>query len=142
MNPSPSRVPRALRRLAAVTLVLAIGGCGLTVKGADLFLLTRRGHGPELALLVNDSGTISCNGGRPKPLADPLLLQARDLAPSLDAVAGMNLAVPRNSVFHYYVILPYGSVAFPDTAAARHPLLAQVEQFALRASEQACQLPG
>ncbi len=142
MSHANSRIPRGLRGLAAAALVLAIGGCGLRVKGADLFLITRRGHGPELALLVNDSGTISCNGGSPKPLADPLLLQARALAPQLDALANLRLPVPRNSVFHYYVVLPYGSVSFPDTAAARHPLLAQVEQFALKASQQACKLPG
>lgn len=135
-----SRIPRSVRGLAAVTLVLAIGGCGLQIKGADLFLITRRGHGPELALLVNDSGTISCNGGSPKPLADRLLIQARDLAPQLDSVANLRLPVPHNSVFHYYVILPYGSVSFPDTAARRHPLLGQVEQFALEASQQACHL--
>lgn len=132
----------ALRLLVPATLVVALAGCGLTVKGADLFLLTRRGHGPELALLVNDSGTISCNGGSPKALADPLLLQARDLAPALDSVAGLHLPVPHTSIFHYYVVLPYGSVAFPDTAALHHPLLAQVEQFAIRASQQACKLPG
>src|SRR5436305_7973884 len=114
------RIPRTIRALSAVALVLALVGCGENVKGADLFLLTRRPsgqhQGPELSLLVNDSGTISCNGGRPKPLADPLLLEARDLTPRLDAVAGMKLLTPPNSVFHYYIVLPYGSVSFPDTA--------------------------
>lgn len=136
------KIPRILWLLSALTLLPALAGCGLKVKGADLFLITRRGDGPEMALLVNDSGTISCNGGSPKPLADPLLLQARDLAQSLDAVAGLRLPVPHNSVFHYYVVLPYGSVSFPDTAGRHHPLLAQVEQFALKAGQQACGLKG
>lgn len=134
--------PRALWWLSALGLVLALGGCGLTIKSPDLFQIQRRGNGPELGLLVNDSGTISCNGSSPKPLADPLLLKARDLASSLDQVAGLRLPVPHNSVFHYYVVLPYGSVSFPDTAAAHHPLLAQVEQFALQAEQQACHLSG
>jgi hypothetical protein len=141
-----SRVSRSIPRLAgvlgALAVVLILVGCGEDIKGADLFLLTRRGHGPELALLVNDSGTISCNGGRPKPLADPLLLQARDLAAALDGEAGLRLPVPPNSVFHYYIVLPYGSVSFPDTAAVHHPLLAQVLQFQLQASQQACGLKG
>ena len=141
-----SRVRRSIPRLAgvlgALAVVLTLVGCGEDIKGADLFLLTRRGHGPELALLVNDSGTISCNGGRPKPLADPLLLQARDLAAALDGEAGLRLPVPPNSVFHYYIVLPYGSVSFPDTAAAHHPLLAQVLQFQLQATQQACGLKG
>ncbi len=136
---------RAARRtvwlLAPLAVVVMLAGC-LNIKGADLFKLQREGHGPTLVLLVNDSGTISCNGGSPKPLADPLLLQARDLAPSLDSIAGLNLPIRHSSVFHYYVVLPYGSLTFPDTAARQHPLLAQVEQFALRASQQACHLPG
>lgn len=139
-------VPRLATVLGVLAVVLALVGCGEDVKGADLFLLTRRpsGHhnGPDLALLVNDSGTISCNGGRPKPLADPLLLQARDLATALDGEAGLRILPPPNSVFHYYIVLPYGSVSFPDTAAAHHPLLAQVLQFELKASHQACGLKG
>jgi hypothetical protein len=135
-----------LRALSAVALVVALVGCGEDLRGADLFLLTRRpsGHhqGPELALLVNDSGTISCNGGRPRPLADPLLLKARDLASSLDVDAGLRILSPPNSVYHYYIVLPYGGVSFPDTAARHHPLLAQVLQFVLQASHQACGLKG
>lgn len=142
MSRASRSIPRMARILSAVAVVLTLVGCGEDIKGADLFLLTRRGHGPELSLLVNDSGTISCNGGRAKPLPDPLLLKARDLAPQLAAVAGLRLLTPPNSVFHYYVELPYGSVSFPDTAAAHHPLLAQVLQFQLQASQQACGLKG
>jgi hypothetical protein len=144
------RAGRSTRRLAGVLGVLAVvatlGGCGEDIKGADLFLLTRRPsnhrNGAELALLVNDSGTISCNGGRPRPLADRLLLQARDLATALSGDANLRLPVPPNSIFHYYIVLPYGSVSFPDTAAAHHPLLAQVLHFELQASRQACGLKG
>jgi hypothetical protein len=139
-------IPRLTALAGALIVALTLVGCGENVKGADLFLLTRRPsgqhNGAQLALLVNDSGTISCNGGRPKPLADPLLLQARDLAASLDGDAGLSILSPPNSVFHYYIVLPYGSVSFPDTAAAHHPLLAQVLQFTLRASHQACGLKG
>ena len=67
---------------AALALVLA--GCGLEIQEPDLFLLTRTGEGKTLTMLVNDSGTISCNGGKMKMLADPLLIQARDLAQNLD----------------------------------------------------------
>ena len=38
----------------------------------------------------------------------------------------MNIPVPHNSYYHYHVTLEYGTVSFPDTAAAHHPLLAHV----------------
>ena len=140
------RIHRLAGALGALAVAATLVGCGENIKGADLFLLTRRPsnhrNGAELSLLVNDSGTISCNGGRPKPLPDPLLLRARDLAAALDGEANLRLLTPPNSVFHYYIVLPYGSVSFPDTAAAHHPLLAQVLQFQLQASQQVCGLKG
>ena len=66
-----------MRRWAA-TLALTVGaavfvcGCGLNVELADLFLLTRTGQGSKLTMLVNDSGTIRCNGGKQKTLSSAL----------------------------------------------------------------------
>ena len=34
------------------------------MQSPDLFLLTRTGQGATLTLLVNDGGTIRCNGGK------------------------------------------------------------------------------
>src|SRR5207245_7641367 len=105
---------------------------------------TRVGQGRTLTLLVNDGGTIRCDGGRARRLADPLLLRARDLAASLDGDAKRNLRIsaPPNSAFRYSVKLQDGTIAFPDTAAAGHAELAQVELFAVQAAQQACGLPG
>ena len=121
-----------------------IAGCGFDVQSPDLFVLTRVGQGRTLTLLVNDGGTIRCDGGRARRLADPLLLRARDLAASLDGDAKRNLriAAPPNSAFRYSVMLQDGTIAFPDTAAAGHSELAQVELFAVQAAQQACGLPG
>jgi hypothetical protein len=134
-----------VKRLAmALGASLALAGCGLNVQSADLFLLTRTGQGKPLTLLVNDSGTIACNGGKAKPLSDPLLLQARDLATTLDddAVAKLRIAAGPDSVFDYTIRLADGTISFPDTAAATHTELAQAEQFALRAGQQECGLSG
>ena len=134
-----------MKRLAVV-LALSSGlcGCGLNVQSPDLFLLTRSGPGPQLTLLVNDGGTIACNSGKAKPLSDPLLLQARDLATTLDtdAVSKLRIAAGAHSVFSYKVRLQHGTIYFPDTAAATHAELAQAEQFALQAAQQACGLSG
>lgn len=122
----------------------ALAGCGLNVQAADLFLMTRTGQGSRLTLLVNDGGTIRCNGAKPGPLSDPLLLQARDLATKLDddAKAHRRFAPSAVSVFHYTVRVQDGTVSFPDTAAAGHSELAQAELFAVRAAQQVCHLAG
>ena len=125
-------------------LATAAAGCGLGVRGPDLFLLKRTGPGTRLSLLVNDGGTISCNGGKLRPLADPLLLRARDLAVSLDGDAKRSLRIvsPRGSVFRYEIRLQDGTIAFPDTAAARHSELAQAELLAVQVAQRACGLSG
>jgi hypothetical protein len=130
--------------MATLALAALTAGCGLNIQAPDLFVLTRTGQGSKLTLLVNDSGTIRCNGGRPRPLSDPLLLQARDLASGLGGDAQHHLRIPSSpdSVYRYRLRLAQGTISFPDTAAAsgRFPRLAQVELFALRAAHQACGL--
>ena len=131
-----------MRWLIVAGLIALLAGCGFGVQSPDLFLLTRTGQGARLTLLVNDGGTIRCNGGRSRQLSDPLLLQARDLAGGLggDAQARLRIPSPSDSVYRYTMRLQQGSISFPDTAAAsgKFPRLAQAEQFALRASQQAC----
>jgi hypothetical protein len=130
------------RRAVAIGLLLSalLGGCGFSVQAADDFLLTRTGQDGELTLLVNDSGTIRCNGGRPKRIANSLLIQARDLVDSLDADATAKLTIPAsaNSVYTYKVSMQDGKISFPDTAATRHHELAGAEQFTLAALAGPC----
>jgi len=128
----------------ALALSLVLCGCGFDVESPDLFLLTRTGQGTSLTLLVNDSGTIRCNGGKVRPLPDALLLQARDLAMTLDAdvVSKLRFVAGANSVFSYKVRLQDGTLFFPDTAAAKHSELAQAEQFTVLAAQQVCGLSG
>jgi hypothetical protein len=125
---------------------IGLAGCGLGVQSPDLFLLTRTGLGGKLTLLVNDGGTIGCNGRPPRTLPDPLLLRARDLATSLDGDAKekLRIASAPGSVYRYTIRLPDGTISFPDTAAAggRYPRLAQAELFTVQAAQQACGLSG
>jgi hypothetical protein len=123
----------------------ALAGCGLNVQSPDLFTLTRTGQGKALTLLVNDSGTIRCDGGKAKALPDPLLLDARDLADDLNKDAQDKLKVPppaADSVFSYKITLQQGTVSFSDTAARSHPELARAELFAVQAAQGPCGLSG
>jgi hypothetical protein len=122
--------------------LVLLAACGANVQSPDLFLLTRTGQGKRLTLLVNDSGTISCNAQKPKPIPDQLLLQARDLASSLDqdAKAKLRMNSGSQSVFSYTVKLQDGTISFPDTAGGSHKEIAQAELFTLQAAQNACGL--
>jgi hypothetical protein len=134
-----------MRLRAAVVLVLAalVTGCGFEVEEPDLFLVTRTGaHGQKLSLLVNDGGTISCDGGKAKNLPDPLLLQARDLATNLNSDVSSKLRFPASSrsVYTYTVKVQNGTMSFPDTAASSRKELADLELFVVQAASNPCGL--
>jgi hypothetical protein len=136
-----------MRLRAAVALVLAalVTGCGFEVEEPDLFLVTRTGaHGQKLSLLVNDGGTIRCDGGKPKNLPDPQLLQARDLATSLNTDVSAKLRFPTTarSVYSYTVKVQNGTMSFPDTAGLSHKELSQLELFVVQAAANPCGLPS
>jgi hypothetical protein len=126
--------------VAALAAVAILAGCGFDVQSADLFQVTRTGQGQKLTLLVNDSGTIACNGGKPKSLPDRLLLQARDLATTLndDAQAKRRFTAGAGSVFSYTVKVQNGTFIFPDTAARARKELSQLELFVVQAAADPC----
>ena len=137
-------VGRAVVGCAVVLLaaVAGLAGCGFDVQSPDLFQVTRTGQGQKLSLLVNDAGTISCNGGMPKSLPDPLLLQARDLATNLEGDAKAKLAFPASarSVYSYKVKVANGTFTFPDTAADSRKELSQLELFVVQAAADPCRI--
>jgi hypothetical protein len=124
----------------AATVALLLVGCGLNVEAPDLFVLTRSGAGGTLTMLPNDSGSIRCNGGKAKPLSDPLLIDARQIATDLDADAKAKLHIPpsKNSVTFYTVKLQDGTISFPDTAASKRRELSETVLWALQAGQQEC----
>src|SRR5215472_17364708 len=128
-------------RVASAALVsLSLAGCGFSVQSPDDFLHTRTGQGAKLTLLVNDSGTIRCDGSSPKSISSSMLVNARDVVVNLDKDAKEKLRIPQasNSVYRYTVKMQDGTIAFPDTAALRHPELAGAELFTLRSLAGPC----
>lgn len=120
----------------AILIAAAAAACGAAIQEPDLFQLTRSGQGQSLTMLVNYSGTVRCDGGKTKNLPSALVIEARYLAGPLtsDAEHRLRISAPPNSVYRYTVRLGGGTISFPDTAASAHPLLGQVERFALEAA--------
>jgi hypothetical protein len=120
--------------------VVVIGGCGLRVTSPDDFVLTRTGLGRTLTMVINDSGTITCNASKPRPISGKLLIQARDLVTNLDAdaKAGLKISSGKSTVFRYTIKLQDGTISFPDTAAATRSELGPAEEFALEAAQGPC----
>ena len=134
----------AVSGVVAAVAVVGLSGCGFDVQSPDLFLLTRSGQGTRLTLLVNDSGTLSCNHGKAKMISSSLLITARDLADNLSGDAGksLNLPIARGSTFAFTIKLQQGTIRFSDRDTARRPILAQAELFAAQAAQQVCGLSG
>lgn len=112
------------------------------MQAPDLFQVTRTGQGQKLTLLVNDSGTISCDGSKAKSLPDPMLLQARDLATSLNKDVKLRFARNSRSVFTFTVKVQNGTFSFPDTAADTQKDFSQLELFVVQAAAHPCGLPS
>jgi hypothetical protein len=129
--------------VVAVVLAVALAGC-FDVQSADLFLLTRTGQGGKLTLLVNDGGTVRCDGAKAKPISNTGLITARDLSDNLATDAQNHLTIPRaaGSVYYFTIKLQQGTVSFPDRAAATHNVLARAELFAAQTAQKECGQTG
>jgi hypothetical protein len=143
-----SRV-RSARALAAgcvacALAAAALGGCG-GVIAADLFVVTRTGPGPaqRLTLLVNEEGTVHCNGGPPRKLSDAQLVQARGIQEEIHDAASshLNLAPRPGSVFAYSLRDVDGTVRFADNSASQPHVLRELGLFVLQVAQQVCRLP-
>ena len=81
--------------LAAVAAGAVLAACGGGIILQDDLAVERTGSGPgaRLNLVINDSGTVMCNGHKAVPITDPQLILARYLSMALadDAQEGLSL---------------------------------------------------
>ena len=129
--------------VAVLALVLALGGCG--AEYPDTLVLHRTGSlpGARLTLLVNDGGTVRCNGGRAIQLPPRQLLDARRIARDLmeEAEEDLRLPAPSGSLLRFRIRTQDGTVAFSDVDAARgRPELAAVVAFTRTVAQDVCGL--
>jgi hypothetical protein len=126
--------------MAAVMAVL-LAGCG--ARPPDLFAVDRTGTGAnaQLRMVVNDGGSVTCNG-HDHPLDPQRLLRARAVARELAEPAQLHLELPpgRGSILSYKVSVEQGTVSFADTSARLPPSFTAVEVLTKDIAEEVCRI--
>lgn len=133
--------------LCAVTAALVVGalsGCtGIVVQ--DDFAVQRTGDvpGADLALVVNDAGTATCNHAAPVPISGSQLIQARYIQTTIAPQAQQGLTLPAGPrpVFHYAVSTPDGHVSFYDDSRGQPSIFDALALLTLQIAQQDCHLP-
>ena len=129
------------RALLAGAAVALLAGCGNRTS-PDLFRLDRTGAGPgaRLSLRVHDDGQVRCNGGARRRLPDDALLDAREVARELNAIAPRTLAPGRRSVLAYRLRLEEGTVRFSDSSRGQTKQMYLAQAFTRRVAREVCGL--
>jgi hypothetical protein len=131
---------RLLVALAVAAGALA-AGCGQ--EAPDLFQVMRSGQGrnAKLNMVVNDDGSVTCNG-RSHQLPAKSLLMARALTRDMGNSAKLALDLPPGpgSVLAYHVRMQAGTISFADTSKHLPLPLIRLEQFTKDVSEGVCGL--
>ena len=125
--------------LAALLVVVALAGCG--APSADLFEVRRSGpdRPANLTMVVNDSGSVTCNGSK-HPLDAERLLRARELARELTEQAELGIELPPGpgANLRYRVRMGEGTVRFSDTSEGNPRVFFALAAFTKDVSERVC----
>jgi hypothetical protein len=130
--------------LAAVAGTVGLAGCG-GVLSPDLFIVHRSGSvpGAKLTMLVNEEGVVHCNGGPPRHLSDPQIIEARTIQEDLEDPASKHESLPAEpgSVLSYYLRDANGSVRFSDNSPHQPSAMRKLAGFVLSVAQGVCGLP-
>jgi hypothetical protein len=129
-----------VRRLAAVVGVAAIlAGCG--TPPPDLFVVDRSGpdRNANLKLLVNDGGSVRCDGEQHSLDADRLLT-ARQLERDLEPQAALAIELPPGpgTELSYRVRMEGGTIAFSDRSRGIPRSFQRLAAFTKDVAERVC----
>ena len=135
--------------LAVVVCALVVAGCG--TPSPDLFVVTRSGAipGARLSLLVNDGGSVRCNGGPSKEITSDDLILARKIARELNgkdsdhpgpATRDVILPALPGSVLRYNLRLEKGTVTFSDNSRGQPPAFYAAAAFTRAMAKRVCGL--
>src|SRR4029077_18986726 len=89
--------------------------------------------GASLTLVVNDGGTVRCDGGASLPISDSQLVRARGIQEELKSAAATHLSLPAKpgSVLGYYLRDQDGTVRFSDNSAGQSRVMRELQGFVL-----------
>jgi hypothetical protein len=125
----------------AAALAAVLAGCG--TPPPDLFEVKRTGEdrNANVDVVVNDGGSVSCNG-KEHPLDADRLLRARQLLRDLEPQAELHLELPPGpqSQLRYRVRMEAGTVAFADTSRNNPRSFLALAAFTKDVTEDVCGL--
>jgi hypothetical protein len=127
--------------VAVLALALAAAGCG--TPPPDLFEVERTGEDPNanVDVVVNDGGSVTCNGKEHRLDAD-LLLRARQVLRDLEPQAELYLELPPGprSQLRYTARMEAGTVSFADTSRGNPKSFLALAAFTKDVTEDVCGL--
>ena len=127
--------------LAALPLAALLAGCG--TRSPDLFVVDRSGPdtNANVELLVNDGGSVTCNGEE-HPLDADRLLKARQLERDLEPQAQLGIQLPKGpgTDLSYTVRMEGGTIAFSDRSAGVPNTFQRLAAFTKDVTERVCGL--
>jgi hypothetical protein len=127
------------RALVAAALAAVLAGCGS--RPPDLMVVERSGADPNanVEVLVNDGGSVTCNGSEHELDADRLIT-ARRLVRDLERQAELHIELPPGpgSQLSYRVRMEAGTIAFSDRSEGVPPTFQRLAAFTKDVIEDVC----
>ena len=132
-----------MRRLAGVVLALALAAAGCGTAPPDLFEVKRSGEdaNANVDVVVNDGGSVTCDGKEHRLDAD-MLLRARQVLRDLEPQAELHLELPPGpqSQLRYTARMEAGTVSFADTSRGNPKSFLALAAFTKDVTEDVCGL--
>ena len=127
--------------MLAAALAAVLAGCG--TPPPDLFEVKRTGEdrNATVDVVVNDGGSVTCNG-KEHPLENDLLLRARQILRDIQPQAELHLELPPGPQpqLSYSARMEAGTVAFADTSPNNPQSFLQLAAFTKDVTEDVCGL--
>ena len=127
--------------MVVLALALAAAGCG--TPPPDLFEVERSGadRNANVDVVVNDGGSVTCNGKEHRLDAD-LLLRARQILRDLEPQAELHLELPPGpqANLRYTARMEAGTVSFADTSRGNPKSFLALAAFTKDVTEDVCGL--